>query len=68
MPMASDLVSRSRPITSGAPVHRDASAVSNRATPGEHGIAGYASEPFDGSFLNALFWADGLSSLTCNRD
>lgn len=65
-PRLANLVSRSRSITSGAP-STTATSISSLGTglaPGEHGIAGYAfRNPFDGSFLNALLWADGLSPL-----
>ncbi len=65
-PFLSELMSSSATITSGAP-STTATSITSLGTglvPGQHGIAGYAfRHPFDGSFLNALLWQDGLSAL-----
>lgn len=65
-PFISELLASSPTITSGAP-STTATSISSLGTglePGQHGIAGYAfRHPLDGSFLNALLWADGLSPL-----
>ncbi len=65
-PRLAEMISSAPTITSGAPSTTATSITSlgTGLTPGEHGIAGYAfRNPFDGTFLNALLWADGLSAL-----
>lgn len=55
-----------RTLTSGAPstTATSISCIGTGLVPGQHGIVGYSfRNPVDGSCLNALSWADGLSAL-----